>query len=108
MYVIMQAVDLEIQAKEIMYHKANLNRIMSEYTGQPIDKVPPPPPRPHPFPSDHLHQTIITSKYPRCFVGTLQPQQADWKGRPRCFSCVSLMCNFSVWPPPRENPQVPI
>ena len=22
-----------------MYHKANLNRIMSEYTGQPIEKV---------------------------------------------------------------------
>lgn len=34
-----QAVDMEIQAKEIMYHKANLNRIMSEYTGQPIEKV---------------------------------------------------------------------
>lgn len=34
-----QAVDLEIQAKEIMYHKANLNRIMAEYTGQPIEKV---------------------------------------------------------------------
>ena len=34
-----QAVDLEIQAKEIMYHKANLNRIMSDYTGQPIEKV---------------------------------------------------------------------
>ena len=34
-----QAVDLEIQAKEIMFHKANLNRIMSEYTGQPIEKV---------------------------------------------------------------------
>ena len=33
------AVDIEIQAKEIMYHKANLNRIMSEYTGQPIDKA---------------------------------------------------------------------
>lgn len=28
-----------MQAKEIMYHKANLNRIMSEYTGQPIEKV---------------------------------------------------------------------
>lgn len=37
-----QAVDIEIQAKEIMYHKANLNRIMSECTGQPIDKVLPP------------------------------------------------------------------
>lgn len=35
-----QAVDIEIQAKEIMYHKANLNRIMSECTGQPIEKVP--------------------------------------------------------------------
>ena len=34
-----QAVDMEIQAKEIMYHKANLNRIMSEYTGQAIEKV---------------------------------------------------------------------
>ena len=34
-----QAVDLEIQAKEIMYHKANLNRIMAEYTGQSIEKV---------------------------------------------------------------------
>lgn len=34
-----QAVDIEIQAKEIMYHKANLNGIMSDYTGQPIDKV---------------------------------------------------------------------
>lgn len=35
-----QAVDIEIQAKEIMYHKANLNGIMAGYTGQPIDKVP--------------------------------------------------------------------
>jgi ATP-dependent Clp protease protease subunit len=34
-----QAVDIEIQAKEIMYHKANLNRIMAECTGQPIEKV---------------------------------------------------------------------
>lgn len=34
-----QAVDIEIQAKEIMYHKANLNGIMSDYTGQPIDKI---------------------------------------------------------------------
>ena len=31
--------DIEIQAKEIMYHKANLNSIMAEYTGQPIEKV---------------------------------------------------------------------
>lgn len=34
-----QAVDVEIQAKEIMYHKANLNNIMSYHTGQPVDKV---------------------------------------------------------------------
>jgi len=33
------AVDIEIQAKEIMYHKANLNRIMSECTGQPIERI---------------------------------------------------------------------
>ncbi|PSC76032.1 ATP-dependent Clp protease proteolytic subunit chloroplastic [Micractinium conductrix] len=33
------AVDIEIQAKEIMYHKANLNRIMSEYTGQAIEQI---------------------------------------------------------------------
>merc|ERR1719181_2358710 len=29
-----QAKDLEIQAKEIMYHKVNINRIMSGYTGK--------------------------------------------------------------------------
>lgn len=34
-----QAVDIEIQAKEIMFHKANLNGIMAECTGQPIDQV---------------------------------------------------------------------
>jgi len=34
-----QAVDIEIQAKEIMYHKANLNRIIADYTGQPLAKV---------------------------------------------------------------------
>mmetsp|Transcript_5380 Transcript_5380/g.14502 ORF Transcript_5380/g.14502 Transcript_5380/m.14502 type:complete len:372 (+) Transcript_5380:143-1258(+) len=34
-----QAVDIEIQAKEIMYHKANLNRIMADYTMQPLNKV---------------------------------------------------------------------
>ena len=34
-----QAVDIEIQAKEIMYHKANLNRIMADYTGQPLAKI---------------------------------------------------------------------
>lgn len=34
-----QAVDIEIQAKEIMYHKGNLNRIMAYHTGQPVEKV---------------------------------------------------------------------
>lgn len=34
-----QAVDIEIQAREIMFHKANLNRIMAEYTLQPIEKI---------------------------------------------------------------------
>lgn len=34
-----QAVDIEIQAKEIMYHKANINRIIADYTGQPVAKV---------------------------------------------------------------------
>ena len=38
---VVQAVDIEIQAKEIMYHKANLNRIMAECTGQPIEKARP-------------------------------------------------------------------
>merc|ERR1719379_1241265 len=33
------AVDIEIQAREIMYHKSNLNRIMAAYTGQPVDKI---------------------------------------------------------------------
>ncbi|KAI3438413.1 hypothetical protein D9Q98_000844 [Chlorella vulgaris] len=33
------AVDIEIQAKEIMYHKANLNRIMAQYCGQAIEKI---------------------------------------------------------------------
>lgn len=34
-----QAVDIEIQAKEIMYHKGNLNRILAFHTGQPVEKV---------------------------------------------------------------------
>merc|ERR1719408_192254 len=33
------AVDIEIQAREIMYHKSNLNRIMAAYTGQPVNKI---------------------------------------------------------------------
>jgi ATP-dependent Clp protease, protease subunit len=34
-----QAVDIEIQAKEIMYHKATLNRIMAGYTGKPLSQI---------------------------------------------------------------------
>merc|ERR1712072_670275 len=33
------AVDVEIQAREIMYHKANLNQIMAAYTNQSVDKI---------------------------------------------------------------------
>jgi ATP-dependent Clp protease protease subunit len=34
-----QAVDIEIQAKEILYHKRKLNELLSHHTSQPIDKV---------------------------------------------------------------------
>ncbi len=34
-----QAVDIEIQAKEILYHKNTLNRLLAEHTGQPLDKI---------------------------------------------------------------------
>merc|ERR1712048_942687 len=33
------AVDIEIQAREIMYHKANINRIMAAYTKQTVEKI---------------------------------------------------------------------
>jgi ATP-dependent Clp protease protease subunit len=33
------AVDVEIQAKEILFIKACMNTYMSEYTGQPMDKL---------------------------------------------------------------------
>jgi len=33
------AADIEIQAREIMFHKANINRIMADYTGQPVEKI---------------------------------------------------------------------
>jgi len=33
------AVEVEIQAKEILFHKANINRIMSSHTGQTEDKI---------------------------------------------------------------------
>jgi ATP-dependent Clp protease, protease subunit len=34
-----QAVDIEIQAKEILYHKNTLNRLLAEHTHQPLDKI---------------------------------------------------------------------
>ena len=34
-----QAVDIEIQAKEILYIKEKLNSLISDHTGQPFDKV---------------------------------------------------------------------
>lgn len=34
-----QAVDIEIQAREILYHKSKLNELLAYHTGQPIDKL---------------------------------------------------------------------
>jgi ATP-dependent Clp protease protease subunit len=34
-----QAVDIEIQAKEILYHKRQLNELLAYHTGQPLEKV---------------------------------------------------------------------
>ncbi|WP_413165382.1 ATP-dependent Clp endopeptidase proteolytic subunit ClpP [Capilliphycus salinus ALCB114379] len=34
-----QAVDIEIQAREILYHKQTLNQILADNTGQPIDRI---------------------------------------------------------------------
>lgn len=34
-----QAVDIEIQAKEILYHKRKLNELLAFHTGQPLDKI---------------------------------------------------------------------
>lgn len=34
-----QVLDVEIQAKEIMYHKNNITRILSQITGRPFDQV---------------------------------------------------------------------
>ncbi|MGD1901045.1 MAG: ATP-dependent Clp endopeptidase proteolytic subunit ClpP [Geitlerinemataceae cyanobacterium] len=34
-----QAVDIEIQAKEILYHKSTLNSLLAEHTEQPLDKI---------------------------------------------------------------------
>lgn len=34
-----QATDIEIQAKEILYHKQNLNRWLATHTGQPLERI---------------------------------------------------------------------
>ncbi|MBD1870357.1 ATP-dependent Clp endopeptidase proteolytic subunit ClpP [Oculatella sp. FACHB-28] len=34
-----QAVDIEIQAREILYHKRKLNELLAHHTGQPFDKI---------------------------------------------------------------------
>ena len=34
-----QATDIEIQAKEILYHKNRLNQLMALHTGQPIERI---------------------------------------------------------------------
>lgn len=34
-----QAIDIEIQAKEILYHKRILNQLLSFHTGQPFEKI---------------------------------------------------------------------
>ncbi|NJL84718.1 MAG: ATP-dependent Clp endopeptidase proteolytic subunit ClpP [Leptolyngbyaceae cyanobacterium SM1_1_3] len=34
-----QAVDIEIQAREILYHKQRLNELMAEHTGQPLERI---------------------------------------------------------------------
>jgi ATP-dependent Clp protease protease subunit len=34
-----QAIDIEIQAREILYIKGELNQLMSKHTGQPIERI---------------------------------------------------------------------
>ncbi len=34
-----QAIDIEIMAKEILYHKTTLNGLMAEHTGQPLSRI---------------------------------------------------------------------
>jgi len=34
-----QAVDIEIQAKEILYHKNTLNGLLANHTGQPLERI---------------------------------------------------------------------
>ncbi|MEW6492807.1 MAG: ATP-dependent Clp protease proteolytic subunit, partial [Cyanobacteriota bacterium] len=34
-----QATDIEIQAKEILYHKRRLNELLAGHTGQPMERI---------------------------------------------------------------------
>jgi ATP-dependent Clp protease, protease subunit len=34
-----QAIDIEIQAREILYIKGNLNQLMAKHTGQPLERI---------------------------------------------------------------------
>ena len=34
-----QAVDIEIQAREILYHKQTLNELLAHHTGQPLERI---------------------------------------------------------------------
>nr|WP_283760762.1 ATP-dependent Clp endopeptidase proteolytic subunit ClpP [Roseofilum halophilum] len=34
-----QAVDIEIQAREILYHKSTLNQLLAHHTGQPLERI---------------------------------------------------------------------
>lgn len=34
-----QAVDIEIQAREILYHKQRLNELIAHHTGQPLERI---------------------------------------------------------------------
>ena len=34
-----QAVDIEIQAREILYHKQTLNSLLAQHTGQPLERI---------------------------------------------------------------------
>ena len=34
-----QAVDIEIQAKEILYHKRKLNELLAKHTGKPLERI---------------------------------------------------------------------
>lgn len=34
-----QAIDVEIQAKEVMYHKSNITRLLSEISGRSYEQV---------------------------------------------------------------------